>query len=387
MKKLQILRVDNDLVQKVDLQIGNNIIGQNVATGCDNGQTVNHAVTINLTADNEMTITPSQVSSCYMKSSESPRWQLLELGNTVPIKPGDVCSLIPHKCWFKIISVPDKLENNEEYTLKRKANNDVNSDVSDKKFCSESGEGDNLRSSSDVLNKMLSNKNDVAEANVEENITNENNSLDDKNEGRMHDVNRKATCESRNTDQLYAVESVCNLRNVKEETSVQHSTMASTVKNNENVTKNAQPSVSADLPNVSTGATLNTRREKCKYAEKCYRRNPQHRAKFSHPNDSDYDVPDNRKECPYGTKCYRKNPQHKTEFKHVDRSNVTQRGRGRRKQTQGHVSEDTLFGLEDSSGEESVEESVDESEYTPSSDGESTDYDELYSESEDYTTD
>lgn len=33
MKKLQILRVDNDVVQKMDLQIGNNIIGRNVETG------------------------------------------------------------------------------------------------------------------------------------------------------------------------------------------------------------------------------------------------------------------------------------------------------------------------------------------------------------------
>ena len=33
MKKLQILRVDNDLVQRVDLQIGNNVIGRNVKTG------------------------------------------------------------------------------------------------------------------------------------------------------------------------------------------------------------------------------------------------------------------------------------------------------------------------------------------------------------------
>lgn len=32
MKKLQILRVDNDLVQKVDLQIGNNIISRKVIT-------------------------------------------------------------------------------------------------------------------------------------------------------------------------------------------------------------------------------------------------------------------------------------------------------------------------------------------------------------------
>jgi len=33
MKKLQIVRVDNDLVQKANLQIGNNLIGRGAATG------------------------------------------------------------------------------------------------------------------------------------------------------------------------------------------------------------------------------------------------------------------------------------------------------------------------------------------------------------------
>lgn len=58
-----------------------------------------------------------------MKSTESSRWQLLKLGVTVPIKPGDVCTLVPEKCWFKIILVSDKMENNEDYALKRKVRN------------------------------------------------------------------------------------------------------------------------------------------------------------------------------------------------------------------------------------------------------------------------
>lgn len=58
-----------------------------------------------------------------MKSVGSSRWQLLKLGVTVPIKPGDVCTLVPDKCWFKIISVPERMENNEDSILKRKVLN------------------------------------------------------------------------------------------------------------------------------------------------------------------------------------------------------------------------------------------------------------------------
>lgn len=58
-----------------------------------------------------------------MRSTESKQWKLLKLGTTVPIKPGYICSLVPDKCCFKIISVQDKMDNNEEYAIKRKVLN------------------------------------------------------------------------------------------------------------------------------------------------------------------------------------------------------------------------------------------------------------------------
>lgn len=67
----------------------------------------------------------------------------------------------------------------------------------------------------------------------------------------------------------------------------------------------------------------------CKYGAGCYRRNPAHKAEFSHPGDDDYNITpqgdegevtpenDDRPECQYGTSCYRQNPQHKRDFKHT----------------------------------------------------------------------
>lgn len=111
------------------------------------------------------------------------------------------------------------------------------------------------------------------------------------------------------------------------------------------------------------------------------RKNSQHRDKFSHPEDSDYDIPDNREECPYGTRCYRKNPQHKMKFKHIG-TNIANNKRKKQnsKRTQIQKSLDTISGMEDSSVEESAEESIDESEYEPSSNDESSDDDEMYSD-------
>lgn len=107
-----------------------------------------------------------------------------------------------------------------------------------------------------------------------------------------------------------------------------------------------------------------------------YRKNLQHKDKFSHPGDADYNILDNREECPYGSRCYRKNPEHKRQFKHTSRQTRNECSKQRRKRSPTTVFSDTLSDLEDSSEEESV----DESEYEPSSDLESFDDDEVYSD-------
>lgn len=84
------------------------------------------------------------------------------------------------------------------------------------------------------------------------------------------------------------------------------------------------------------------------------RKSTEHKNKFSHPGDPDYDTPDNRPECPYGVQCYRKNPQHKLDYKHT---------RSKRKPTQPAT---TGSPLDLSDFEDSMEESVDESDYDPS---------------------
>lgn len=132
--------------------------------------------------------------------------------------------------------------------------------------------------------------------------------------------------------------------------------------NNSSVTPRNIPSdvVQEDRQSASTNVAMSgSKRVRCVYGNKCYRKNPQHKAKFSHVGDSDYDVPDDRKECPYGVKCYRKNPQHKIEFKHATVST-------RHKRTPIQITLHSPPRTDESSAEDSMEESVDESEYEPS---------------------
>ena len=84
-----------------------------------------------------------------------------------------------------------------------------------------------------------------------------------------------------------------------------------------------------------------------------YRKNAEHKTKFSHPGDSDYDLQDNRPECPYGMKCYRKNPQHKLDYKHTRNKRKAAMNASRPQPAQ-YFSDDSM---------DEFEESVDESEY------------------------
>ncbi|KAK1132489.1 hypothetical protein K0M31_013872 [Melipona bicolor] len=358
---------------------------------CNDDQVIKHAAVINLTSDNEMTITPYQIAPCHMKSIESSRWQLLKLGVTVPIKPGDVCTLLPDKCWFKIISVPERMENNEDSILKRKADEDIDCNITnDKRFCS--GEGDNSQSSCSALDEILNN-NDINKINVEKTVINENNLLYNNDEDKMQDLNSTSMCEHHNMDQSsvikedYKVQNM-NIEDNKPSTSEQILSLKENLdlpcinENNEiAMVKDTESSISnGQESETSNNTTINNfRRNKCKYGKKCYRKNSQHKNKFSHPGDSDYDISDNRQECPYGSRCYRKNPQHKVEFKHSDTNITNKRKKRNSKRTEVQESLDTLSGMEDSSVEESAEESVDESDYEPS-DIESFDDDEMHSD-------
>ncbi|XP_017890117.1 aprataxin and PNK-like factor isoform X2 [Ceratina calcarata] len=356
MKKLQILRVDNDSVQTVDLRIGENLIGRGVTSDSDDDRVVKHAITINVKSENEITLTP--IAPCYVKSIDSTRWQLVKLGTTVPLKPGDMCSLVPEKCWFKVQAVATKMESNEENTLKRRVDEDTES-VHTKRFCSDSGEGDNVHSSScHVLHETTDNNGTIE-------IDEENLSSD-----RAEDQMQESNGNSMGSTQCTGIgpstlkETGSSESRLKGARARETSNLALASQENKEDPRSSVQEVQR-LEEALSSAVTNVRREKCKYGKDCYRKNPQHKAEFSHVGDPDYDMPDDREECPYGMKCYRKNSDHRQRFKHTV---MNKRNERNRQQPRLRATLNNFTDVEDLSGEESVDESVDESEYDPSTD-------------------
>ncbi|XP_073947664.1 uncharacterized protein isoform X2 [Choristoneura fumiferana] len=95
------------------------------------------------------------------------------------------------------------------------------------------------------------------------------------------------------------------------------------VVNAEPVVKQEPDDVKAGPSNDQAGASANAadaakappspakapNRERCLYGANCYRRNPQHKAQFSHPSDADWGAGE-RAACPYGAACRKRDPRH-----------------------------------------------------------------------------
>ncbi|XP_018350312.1 PREDICTED: aprataxin and PNK-like factor isoform X1 [Trachymyrmex septentrionalis] len=393
-KKLQIVRVDNDLVQRANLLIGNNIIGRGAATGCNDGQVLKHAVTINLSPNDEMTITP--VAPCYMKPAGCARWRSLELGNSVPIKPGDVCSLLPDKCWFKIISTDTMQEGDQ--MLKRKVHQvDLNNEVDSKKACLLSSMEAAVspgKTLNDVLqDKDLSNEHKDCPVNgngehkdeaapvlqIDRSMPEGNNmtATSSKMSIECQDIIEPPVDQESNRKRKVRNINLTNKAATNGESSKKIKWDVHVSDQIEEVSSNNPQSVAVPQNQASTSNSNRVPREKCRYGAQCYRKNPNHKNNYSHPDDLDYDEVDNREECPYGIKCYRKNAQHKAQFKHTSAPR-----RRRRAATPMH-----LVVVDTSETEaSSAEESVDESDYDPSVYTESSDDWDDRSELEDGTT-
>ncbi|XP_068618382.1 aprataxin and PNK-like factor isoform X2 [Battus philenor] len=57
------------------------------------------------------------------------------------------------------------------------------------------------------------------------------------------------------------------------------------------------------------------KRERCMYGTNCYRKNPQHKAQFSHPSDPDWGT-GAQAPCPWGYACARRDPRHWRDHSH-----------------------------------------------------------------------
>ncbi|XP_046435050.1 uncharacterized protein LOC124186939 isoform X2 [Neodiprion fabricii] len=398
----QIVRVDSDSVHKAELQTGANVIDVGVLTGCKDEDVRKHAITIDVTAEGDMTISP--LTSCYKKSPGSSGWVQLEVGSTVPIHVGDLFSLLSDKHWFKIVHVDATMEDNES-GCKRKSFEKSTDEPSEKKnrldgsieaILSPNGNLDAVPSSIGVdpgqeefnpldyedtaIVAVEQTTNDIYGASVPEGGK----MVDEALATRPQASSAKSMTESDKQDYSPTLAAAKTAEIPTEDRSAAECVevigldeAAKKIKwdcgqhfsdRNEQITANSNRAPDTDqhttvstsntdtAVNVAATVSSSPTRNRCTYGTKCYRKNEEHRAQFSHPGDSDYAALDDRPECRYGVRCYRKNPQHRKDFKHTIQ-------RRRRPQTPIRAKTPETTSATDQS---SPEESIDESEYEPS---------------------
>nr|CAD7403631.1 unnamed protein product [Timema poppensis] len=125
-----------------------------------------------------------------------------------------------------------------------------------------------------------------------------------------------------------------------------------------NLSKDSKDRCGTNDQHDTAPASNSTRRTMCIYGHKCYRKHPDHKKKFSHPGDTDYDTAfANLPECPYGLGCYRKHKGNWQAYKHTkvhQRGNPGQDARpqrgtnGKPRKTHGKSSEEDDYDLNDS---------------------------------------
>lgn len=86
----------------------------------------------------------------------------------------------------------------------------------------------------------------------------------------------------------------------------------------ENIATTSNATSSPNQPDNSVSKQKRKWRDRCWYGKQCYRKNAEHRARFRHYGDSDFDSDpdDDRPSCSYGTACYRQNLDHRRNYRH-----------------------------------------------------------------------
>ncbi|XP_014219152.1 aprataxin and PNK-like factor [Copidosoma floridanum] len=406
--KFEIIWIDDSTVRRTVLQLGENVIG-NIINSDDDGQRfIEEAAVINLSPDDEITISPCQGISCFVKNFGALRWKSIGQNCVTPLNIRDTCLLFPVKIWLRVISTMD--DDSEIRNSKRKMEEIIEDEPIDKRCRSEVGlEIESVKPISYNNNhepldeeNFLEGSNCIEDNEEVDTLTNPDNidnisvqssnfsiaendsevqadSLPSKNQ---NEENQNLAVDDENASETDASVLLCSAsrndanQNGDNENDTQHSNNRNSdsepAQQNENTEESTNDDGTANTNNqASTSDTQNTRREKCKYRDKCYRRNQEHKQKFSHPGDADYDQPDTRPECPYGRRCYRKNPQHKLDYKHPEPRQRPARARS--------GSPIDMSDLDD----EYMDESVDESEYEASFIDDDSDMEEWESDYED----
>ncbi|CAB3259549.1 unnamed protein product [Arctia plantaginis] len=295
----KLIRVDEQEPSKILLHVGKHIIGRGkFLHNDDNDKRVsrNHAE-LEVT-DDSVTLKALHRNPCFYTKSNIVETEILQQNNIISLSNGDKFGLIPDTFWYEVIhcselDIPQNTAacTNESSKDENKVTSNLSSEDEAINFqMSEAQEDSNRTASPSLLNQEESN-----ETNGENTVTYDPATASGSANKRAND-----TPDSNPVD----------VKKIKTEPPTQNVQDAQPGPSNDQAadpdSKDQKPNI--DKP-VSPPQPPAPNRERCMYGGRCYRRNPQHKAQFSHPSDSDWGTGE-RGVCPYGSACRKNDPRH-----------------------------------------------------------------------------
>lgn len=312
----KLVPVDGQNLGKIELVMGTHVIGRGKLLHVDDNDkrvSRNHAELI-VTGD-IISLKSLHQNPCFYTKKNCADTEILHQNNTIFLNNGDKFGLLPDHFWYEVIKF---LDSGLEVPVSKEKTSKEQSDVSSKKNTLE--EPIDFPVHEEVVKLERSDSPSLLNGNSTTDAT------------QPYNLNDPSTCSAPSTPNKRGHDSLesspVDNKRVKMEADspdpqpgpsrdkpIDKDVSGGDVNQKPNVNapaSPAKPNVDAPTSPAKPSAPL---RERCMYGANCYRRNPQHKAQFSHPSDQDWG-PGDRGVCPYGAACRRIDPRHWQNHEH-----------------------------------------------------------------------
>ncbi|KAM3957718.1 uncharacterized protein ACR2FA_008230 [Aphomia sociella] len=322
----KLVRTDTEDPYKIQLKAGTHLIGRGKFLNCDDKRVSRNHGELEVNEDTVIIKALHQNPCFYIKKGIEDT-QILRQNSTVNLNNGDKFGMLPDSYWYEVLHciMPDvnrqtperqAVDNFDNYSVDTEpvevnvtqSCDDNTNDSSGPQLQIDEADRPDSPSLLGTVEQSTSN------IQLEEPLKNEVTSAEEPT-SKSDDVNRQSNDENA-IKRCHSPSGDSDLtKKIKVENDVkQEPDDAQSGPSNDQM--DASGSHDRKSPQPSPAKPQNPQlRERCIYGANCYRKNPQHKAQFSHPADADWG-PGERGACPWGRGCRRRHPGHWRAHRH-----------------------------------------------------------------------
>ncbi|CAH0584030.1 unnamed protein product [Chrysodeixis includens] len=314
----KLIRIDDQSSSKIQLPIGVHVIGRGkFLHNDDTDKRVSRGHAEMTVTKDAITLKALHKNPCFFtrKGTEEEGTELLQQDCTVSLCHGDRFGLLPDQYWYEVLDCPDQdsqdipTDQEETEELDKEEERDVREQNGEEICCEENADCSELAQANNSEDTLQFEVNEDVEQNGSCSpsvICNDQESTEDyevKPQVLLNTNERTPVKRSNSSGETSPVD-VKKVKTEPDDGVVTGAAVAGP--------SNGQASSDSDSKDKGDGSPAKPNhpaRERCFYGANCYRRNPQHKAQFSHPSDADWGT-DARGACPHGRACGRRDPRH-----------------------------------------------------------------------------